>query len=95
MASLSVRARVVPAVTREPARDAEARALAVAERRVPSAKATVLFLSLLLNTVPITFLFVPLLRSCFPGQDSQWLPSAFSERRLSAAERLQRRRGRR
>ena len=94
-AYLSARARVAPAITKEPADDADARALAVAEKRVPNAKATVLFLSLLLNTVPITFLFVPLLRSCFPGQDEQWLPSAFSERRLSAAERLERRNARR
>ncbi|CAG9466283.1 unnamed protein product [Pedinophyceae sp. YPF-701] len=63
-------------------------ALALAEKKAPGPKQLVLFSFLVLNTVPLTFLIVPLLRACFPGKDDAWLPSAFSQRRRAAMARL-------
>ena len=50
-----------------------------ADTEVPSLTCLLWFGMLVLNTVPITFLFVPLLRAALgEHRDSIWLPDAFS-----------------
>ena len=59
-------------------------------RHKPSAQCLLWFSALVTNTVPFTFLLVPLLRAALgPERDSLWLPTAFTSRRIAAAQRLQ------